>query len=99
MNAESKIGFVVPHAERRGGHHRFDAVLEQLGLHEQPIGPVHGSGVFGDVVTGAAQEPGEATGLGNSEHIDDAGAMQRLEGLVHPGEAFHRCEIADHGQL
>ena len=99
VDAEAEVGFVVAHAQRRGGDHRLDAVLEQLGLHAQAIGPVHGAGVFGDVVAGAAQEAGEPTGLGHGEHVDDARAGQRVECLIDPREALDRRQPTHHRQL
>ncbi len=79
MHHETEVRLVEPHAERRGGDQRLDAVGQQISFELFAFGGFGGSGVGGHLEAPLTQQRRHIAGLRNGERVDDPRAGQRLE--------------------
>ena len=98
MHTKAQVGFVVAHAQRRGGHHRLDLVVAQTVFHLQARVGVGLPAVGIHRMAAAAQKRREPLGLGHRQHIHNARARQLLQRIGNPGVALQGRQTRHHRQ-
>lgn len=99
VDAEREVGFVEAHAERRRGDERFDVVSAKSILQLIALGRRHRRRVGGDVEPAVSQNAGAPLGLGDGEHVHDAGTRELFGRVCHPRRAVHSVEAGHDGEL
>ncbi len=93
VDHEPQVGLVEAHPQRRGGHQRLHAVVQQGLLELDPLLGVGAPGVGTHLVPRRAQRLGHVGGLGHREGVHDARTGQVPEVLGQPRQPVGRGEL------
>ncbi len=99
MDDEPQIGLVEPHAQRRRGDQRLDAVGQKVRLELLPLGRVGLTGVRGDGVAVVRQQCREIACGRHRQRVHDARTRKLVQMLGQPGRATSGFVDADHRQV